>query len=204
MMLISSFSQSLHAGLATWCGSEKKAHPHPNLSAPLTTGPATHMHTHSTALHLSLRMHTFSWFLICAWCLSLWNHEMMTLLSCWSEQLLALCGRSWAIWLQVCTHMHAHAYVRSLSCALCWSFTLLLLHPYMYEPSSALCLPPSRCKHFYRTKQLQFFSLRTIHLLIVNHVVILKDVILSRMWETKQFVLSSLCVCVSIPNWNCP
>lgn len=159
MMLISSFSQSLHAGLATWCGSEKKAHPHPNLSAPLTTGPATHMHRHSTALHLSLRMHTFSWFLICAWCLSLWNHEMMTLLSCWSEQLLALCGRSWAIWLQVCTHMHAHAYVRSLSCALCWNFTLLLLHPYMYEPSSALCLPPSRCKHFYRTKQLQFFSL---------------------------------------------
>ncbi len=63
------------------------------------------------------------------------------------------------IWLQVHTRTHtrthAHTHRHSLSLSLCWRFTPLLLHRCMYEPSSALCLPPSRCKHFYRTKRLQ-------------------------------------------------
>ena len=104
--------------------------------SPICLGPlAATCHTHTV---LSARMHTFSPFFISA--RSSPAYETMR----WWHYYPADRNSSWRCVGAAGAISHTHT---PLSLPRRWIFTPLLLHPCVHEPSSAPCLPPSRCKH---------------------------------------------------------
>lgn len=143
--------------------SEKKECAHvPVCRGPLTAGPATHTHTLHRFLNCLLEcIHLASF--------SSLHGAPQLMKPCDDGTIILLIGIALgAVWEQLgrsgcrCAHTHTYTHTNlrmsthTLSLSHCCRFTQLLLHPCMYEPSSALCLLPSRWKHFYRTKRLQF------------------------------------------------